>query len=253
VGGSGAVALAYADSRPKDGHTIMLLTQTHLLTLLQNKAGNLKPEDIVAIARATDDPQVLMVGKGSPYKTAQEFITAAKTKSMKYGTTQIGSVDHIAVAGFGKAAGTAAPTVVPFRGGGDVVINLVGGNIDAALTNYAEAESQLKSGDVRALLVLASEKMDSLPGVPTSKDLGLKNAEFSTVRGFAVLKGTPEDRIKVLEEGLVKAMKGKFFQDYLKTSGQATGSVVSRTEWQAQIDDFLKTGKETLVALGIAK
>jgi len=253
VGGSGAAALAYADSKPKDGHTILLVTQTHLLTLLQNKAGNLKIEDVIGLARATDDPQILMVGKNSPYKTGKEFIDAAKTKAMKYGTTQIGSVDHIAVTGFAKAAGTAAPTVVPFRGGGDVVINLVGGNIDAALLNYAEAESQLKTGDVRALIAFSAERMDSLPNTPTGKDLGLQNAVFSTVRGFAVLKGTPEDRVKALEEGLVKAMNGKLFQDYLKTSGQSPKSVVGQKEWQAQLNEFVKTGKEALVTLGIAK
>jgi tripartite-type tricarboxylate transporter receptor subunit TctC len=253
VGGSGAAALAYTDSRPKDGHTIMLITQTHLLTLLQNKAGNLKIDDVVGLARATDDPQILMVGKGSPYKSAKEFIDAAKTKAMKYGTTQIGSVDHIAVTGFAKAAGTHAPTVVPFRGGGDVVINLVGGNIDAALLNYSEAESQLKTGDVRALIVFAADKMEGLPSTPTSVELGMKSAIFSTVRGFAVLKGTPDDRVKALEAGLVKAMNGKFFQDYLKTTGQSAKSVVGHKEWQAQIDEFVKTGKEALVALGIAK
>ena len=252
TGGSGAASLGYAASRPKDGHTIMLITQTHLLTLLQNKAGAVKPGDIVGLARATDDPQVLMVGANSPYKTAQEFIAAAKTKSMKYGTTQIGSVDHIAVAGFAEKAGSQKPTVVPFRGGGDIVINLVGGNIDGALLNFAEAESQIKANEVRPLLVLAKEKLESLPQVPTATEIGIP-AVYSTVRGFAVLKGTPEDRIKILEEGLVKAMQGKIYQDYLKSSGQSSASVVGQAEWQAQIDEFLKNGDATLVSLGIKK
>lgn len=160
TGGSGAAALGYADSRPKDGHTILLLTQTHLLTMLQGRTGNLKPGDIVGIARATDDPQVLMVGAKSPYKTAQEFIEAAKKKSMKFGTTQIGSVDHIAVTGFSAKAGLEKPTVVPFRGGGDIVVNLVGGNLDGALLNYAEAESQIKAGEVLVLLVFAIDRME---------------------------------------------------------------------------------------------
>ncbi|HEX2135546.1 MAG TPA: tripartite tricarboxylate transporter substrate binding protein [Microvirga sp.] len=252
TGGSGAAALAYADSRPKDGHTILLLTQTHLLTLIQGRAGNLKPSDIVGVARATDDPQVLMVGASSPHKTAAEFIDAAKTKSMKFGTTQIGSVDHIAVTGFAAKAGLQKPTVVPFRGGGDIVVNLVGGNLDGALLNYAEAESQIKAGEVRALVVFAADRMESLPQTPTATEIGIP-AVYSTVRGFAVLKGTPEDRIKVLEEGLVKAMNGKFYQDYLKSSGQSLKSVVGREEWQAQLNEFVATGQEALAALGVTK
>jgi tripartite-type tricarboxylate transporter receptor subunit TctC len=252
TGGSGSASLAYAASRPKDGHTIMLITQTHLLTLLQDKGGGVKTGDIIGLARATEDPQVLMVGAKSPYKTAQEFIAAAKTKPMKFGTTQLGSVDHIAVAGFADKAGLQKPVVVPFRGGGDIVVNLVGGNLDGALLNYSEAESQIKANEVRALLVFAKNKMESLPQTPTATEIGIP-AVYSTVRGFAVLKGTPEDRIKILEEGLVKAMQGKLYQDYLKSSGQSAASVVGRTEWQAQIDEFLKTGQEALASLGVTK
>lgn len=252
TGGSGAAALGYADSRPKDGHTILLLTQTHLLTLLQARAGSLKPGDLVGLARATDDPQILMVGASSPYKTAKDFIEAAKTKPMKFGTTHVGSIDHISVVGFAGKAGIAKPNVIPFRGGGDIVINLVGGNLDGALLNYAEAESQIKAGEVRALLTFAAERIGSLPDTPTAKEIGI-DATYSTVRGFAVLKGTPEDRIKVLEEGLLKAMNGKIYQDYLKTSGQSGKSVVGREAWQAELDQFVTSGQEALAALGITK
>lgn len=250
TGGSGAASLGYAVSRPKDGHTIMLITQTHLLTLLQGKGAGVKVGDLVGIARATEDPQVLMVGAKSPYKTAQDFIAAAKAKSLKFGTTQIGSVDHIAVVGFAEKAGLMKPIAVPFRGGGDIVVNLVGGNLDGALLNYAEAESQIKANEVRALIVFAKSKMSSLPQTPTAAEIGFP-AVYSTTRGFAVLKGTPEDRIKVLEEGLIKSMQSKIYQDYLKSSGQSEGSVVGRAEWQAEIDEFLRTGDAALVSLGI--
>jgi tripartite-type tricarboxylate transporter receptor subunit TctC len=249
TGGSGAAALGYAAGRAKDGHTILLITQTHLLTALQGRGSGVKVDEIVGLARATDDPQILMVGKNSPFKTAKEFIEASKGKAMKYGTTQIASVDHIAVLGFAKQAGLQQPTVVPFRGGGDIVINLVGGNLDAALLNFAEAESQIKAGEVRVLLTLSEERNPSLPDVPTGKEIGVP-AYYSTVRGFAVLKGTPEDRIKALEDGLVKAMNGKLYQDYIKSSGQSSKSVVGRQEWQKQIDEFARTGQEALAAIG---
>jgi tripartite-type tricarboxylate transporter receptor subunit TctC len=85
--------------------------------------------------------------------------------------------------------------------------------------------------------------------VPTGKEIGVP-AYYSTVRGFAVLKGTPEDRIKILEDGLIKAMGGKLYQDYLKSSGQSPKSVVGRQEWQKQIDEFARTGQEALTAIG---
>jgi tripartite-type tricarboxylate transporter receptor subunit TctC len=251
VGGSGAAALAYANSRPRDGYTIMLITQTHLLTMLQGKAP-VKYEEIVALARATDDPQIVMVGKNSPYKTAQELFAAGKTKQLKFGATQLGGVDHIAIFGFARKAGIQQPTVVPFRGGGDIVINTVGGNVDVGMLNYSEAESQIKSGDIRPLLTLAPKRLGPLPDVPCSKDVGI-DANYSTVRGFVALKGTPEDVLKALEEGLVKAMKGQLYASYIETSGQSPDSVAGRAAWQKQLDDFNGEGTEALKALGLMK
>jgi tripartite-type tricarboxylate transporter receptor subunit TctC len=252
TGGSGAAALAYAASRPRDGHTILLITQTHILTVIRSKTPPVPYEDFVAIARATDDPQIVMVSAKSPYKTAQEFLAAAKTQGMKIGATQIGGVDHIATLGFAKQFGLQKPTIVPFRGGGDIVINLVGGNVDAGMLNYSEAESQIKAGEVRTLITLAPQRVSALPDTPASDELGVK-AHYSTVRGFIALKGTPEDRLKVLEDGLVKAMKGKIFDSYLTGSGQSPTSVVGRAEWQAQIDRFHADGREALESLGLLK
>src|SRR5688572_3264597 len=251
TGGSGAAALQYALDKPKDGHIIMLITQTHLLTILRSK-GQFKYEDLVPLARATEDPQILAVGKASPFKSAQEFIAGGRGKPLKYGTSLIGGIDHIAVMAVARAAKLQQPNIIPFRGGGDVVINLVGGNIDAALVNYAEAESQLKSGDVRPLVIFADKRLKALPNVPTGAEIGVAGTH-STVRGFVTLRGVPEDRVKALESGLVKAMQGQLFQTYLETSGQSTESVVGAGPWKAQLDSFMVEGKQTLEALGLLK
>jgi len=251
VGGSGAAAMQYMMEKPRDGHVIALITQTHLLTILRSK-GKFKYEDLVPIARATDDPQILAVGKGSPFKSAKDLLGAGKGKALKYGTSLVGGVDHIAVVSIARSAGMQQPTIVPFRGGGDVVINLVGGNIDCALVNYAEAESQFKAGDLRPLAIFADKPIAALPNVPTGKEIGVPGS-YSTVRGFVTLRGAPEANVKVLEEGLVKAMKGQMFQTYLETSGQALDSVVGAGPWKAQLDEFMVEGKKTLEALGLLK
>jgi putative tricarboxylic transport membrane protein len=251
VGGSGAAALQYMMEKPRDGHVIALITQTHLLTILRSK-GKFKYEDLVPLARATDDPQILAVGKGSPYKSAKELVSAGKGKALKYGTSLVGGVDHIAVVSIARSAGMQQPTIVPFRGGGDVVINLVGGNIDCALVNYAEAESQFKAGDIRPLAIFAAKPIAALPNVPTGKEIGVPGS-YSTVRGFVTLRGVPEANLKLLEEGLVKAMQGQMFQTYLQSSGQSMDSVVGAGPWKAQLDEFMVEGKKTLETLGLLK
>jgi putative tricarboxylic transport membrane protein len=252
TGGSGGAAIDYLLERPKDGHTIALITQTHLLTILRSK-GRYKYEDLVALARATEDPQILMVGKGSPFKSAQDFVAAGKGKALKWGTTHVGSVDHIGSVAVARAAKHQPPVIVPFRGGGDIVINLVGGNIDCALVNYAEAESQLKSGDIRPLVIFAENRLKALANVPTGKEIGVDAGSQSTVRGFVTARGVPADRVKALEEGLLKAMQGQMFQTYLESSGQALDSVTGAGPWKAQLDQFMVEGKQTLEALGLLR
>lgn len=250
VGGSGAAALAYAATKPRDGHTILLVTQSHLLTILSGKT-QVKYEDLVALGRATADPQILMVGKSSPIKDGRDLVAAGKTKKLKVGVTHIGSIDHISLVGFARKAALQSPTAVPFRGGGDIVVNVVSGNLDFGMLNYSEAESQIKAGDVRPVMVLSAQRLKVLPNVPTAKELGI-DAEYATVRGFVTLKGTPEAVVKTLEDGLMKSMQGQMYSTYIETSGQAADSVAGRATWQAQLDAMYKEAEAELKSLTAA-
>lgn len=249
--GSGLAALQYAASKPRDGHTVLLITQTHLLTMLRNRSAP-QFDELLPVARATEDPQVIMVKAGTPLASAEGFAEAARKRALKYGGTHVGSVDHVAIFAFSRAAKYQDPTLVPFRGGGDIVINLVGGNIDAAITNPAEAEAQIRAGEVKPVIALSRQRLASMPDVPTATELGIK-AEAATTRGFVVMKGTPEERVARLEQGMLKAMGAPIYQNYLKTSGQAPDSVAGREAWGAQLAGFNLQGQEALTSLGLLK
>lgn len=249
--GSGAQALQYLASRPADGHTIILVTQTHLLTQLRNP--NLPQfDDLIPLVRATADPQLVLVRRDSPLRTPQDLIDAGKARSLRFGGTHVGGVDHVTIFAFGRAAGLQRPTLVPFRGGGDIVINLVGGNIDTAVINPGEAESQLRTGELRPLMTLANERLASMRDVPTAKELGI-NVSGYTLRGFCCLKGTPPERVAVLEQGLIRAMSGPIYKSYLENTGQAPDSVAGRDVWGAQLAGFHRDGREALQALGLLR
>ncbi len=79
------------------------------------------------------------------------------------------------------------------------------------------------------------------------------DAVFSTVRGFVVLKGTPPDRIKALEKGILKAMKHTVYQGFLKSVGLGPDSVAGSKEWNAQIKSLYKDGETTLKEMGMIK
>ena len=250
-GGSGSAALVYANSRPRDGYTIMTITQSHIFQILQKKVP-VKIEDMVGLARATDDPQIVVVNANSPIKTADDLIAASKKANggLKWGTTFVGGADHVAIHLFCKAAKGIEYTIVPFKGGGDIVTNLVGGNVDVALLNYAEGESQFGSGELRAVCSLSRNRIESLGGAPTAQEAGVDNIA-STVRGFACLGGVPEANVKILSDGLVKAMKHSVYQGYLSNGGMPADSVIGHDDWTAEIRRIHDNSVGALTDLGL--
>lgn len=248
VGGGGLVAMSYVSSQPRDGYTLMGITPTHLFALARGQ-GALTIDDFVGVARAADDPIVVMVRADNDVQRLDDLLALGRKRPIKWGTTQIGGVDHVAGAMLAKAAGTEL-SVVPFGGGGEVVTNLMGGNIDAAGLNLTEALDQIRRGDFRALAVMADRRMEAIADVPTTGELGY-DVQFSTVRGYVVLKGTPEDRIQVLEQALLQGLSHPTYQSYLKGAGLDSSSVAGAAEWDAQITRMYEQAKQAMAELGI--
>ena len=141
--------------------------------------------------------------------------------------------------------------VVPKTGGGgEVVTNLMGGNIDAAGLNLTEALDQIKRGDFRALAVMRDSRLDTLKEIPTTVELGY-DVTFSTVRGYVALRGTPEDRLRVLEQGMLKGLEHPAFQNYLKGAGLDPGSIAGSEIWAAQIDHLYQDALKAMIDLGM--
>lgn len=250
VGGGGLVAMSYVSARPRDGHTIMVITPTHLFAIARGQ-GPLAIEDLVGVARAAEDPIVVMVRASENIQTLKDLIELGRRRPIKWGTTQIGGVDHVAGAVLAKTTRTEL-SVVPFGGGGEVVTHLMGGNIDAAGLNLTECLDQIRRGDFRALAVMADRRMEAIAEVPTTVELGY-DVQFSTVRGYVVLRGTPEDRIQVLEHALLKGMEHPTYQNYLKGSGLDLGSVAGREVWDAQIARLYRQAREDMIDLGMVQ
>ncbi|MEM9781134.1 MAG: tripartite tricarboxylate transporter substrate binding protein [Pseudomonadota bacterium] len=249
-GGSGAAALMYTNGQARDGYTFMTITQSHIFQIVQNKVP-LTMDNLVGLARATDDPTIVTVPADSPINTLDDLVKASNEQDgLKWGTTFAGGADHVGIHNFAKKAGGMPYTIVPFKGGGDIVTNLVGGNVDAAILNFAEGESQYGSGELKPIVALANNRIGGLPDVPTAKELGVE-ALASTVRGFAVLDGVADDRMTALSDGLVAAMEHSVYQGYLANGGMAGDSVVGIDGWNAHIDRLAVESETALKELGL--
>ena len=250
-GGSGAKAHQYALGKPRDGYTVLALTQSHLYTIARGKSP-LTIDDVVGVARAMDDPTLITVATSSKYKTLDDLIAASKGKALNWGVAQIGGTEHIGLATFAKEAGIKFKAV-PFGSGAQMVQALMSGAINATLPNVSEGGSQVKDGTFRALAVMSAERLADFPDVPTTVEKGY-NVKTSTTRGYWVLKGTPEDRIEKLSKGMVKAMKHEVFANYLKSAGLTVDdSVAGHEVWNAQIKAEYKIAVDALKELGLIK
>lgn len=250
TGGGGVLAMNFVDQAERDGHTLMAITPTHLFAIARNK-GPLEIDDLVGIVRTTDDPIVVMVRADSNYETLDDLIEAGRDNSIKWGTTQIGGVDHVAGATLADVADTEI-SVVPFSGGGQIVTNLMGGNIDAAGLNITEAIDQIEGGDFRALAVMSKERMDILPDVPTTVEHGY-DVTFSTVRGVVALRGVPQERLDILEEAMLEGMQHSAYQAYLTGTGLDGNSIGDAEEWNEQIRDLYESAEKAMTDLGMVE
>ena len=251
TGGNGGVSLNYLQSQAPDGYTILAIPPSHLATIAQGKV-KIKFEDLVGLVRMTDDPQYLMIKKGK-YANAKAMIEAAQKGKLKIGGTQVGGVDHIAIASFAKKVkGGFNFDYVPYKGGAHIATALIGGDVDVGIVNYSEAEAQVRAGDIEPILSLTMKRKEITPNTMAAGELGMQ-IKMSTVRGVVALKGVPQDRLDTLEKALVGSMKDSVFQTYLKSVGLGPDSVAGAKEWQAQMKDLYQETQEQLKELGFIK
>ncbi len=250
-GGSGAKAHQFAAGRPRDGYTLLALTQSHLYTIARGRSP-LSIGDVVGVARAMEDPTFIAVPGKSRFKTLAELVAASKAKALIWGVAVIGGTEHIGLIAFAKAAGIKYK-VVPFGSGAQMAQALLSGAVVAALPNVSEASSQVAAGTVRPLAVMAEKRLASYPAVPTTFELGYK-VKTSTTRGYWVLKGTPKPVVEALSRALVAAMRHEIFANYLEGSGLTVEeSVAGHEVWDRQIKEEYAKAEAALKDLGMIK
>ncbi len=246
-GGGGAAALEYYKTVPADGYTILTFTVGHAAVVAKGKGG-MTIDDLRPIARGTDDPQILMTKCGT-YESAEDFVAKQKEAPITYGVTHLGNIDDVSAFMFAKKGGMQTPKMLPFDGGGELATQLVAGAVDAGVLNLAEASAQIEAGEICPTVVLADARMSKIADVPTAKELGIP-VSFSTVRGFAVHKDTPEDVAQKIEEALVKSMNHTVYQGFLTSVGLDSTSVVGSDVWGPQIETTVNEMEAALKELG---
>ena len=250
-GGGGAVSMDYMMSLPADGQHTLTWTTGHAVSMALGKT-KVKISDMQPLARGTDDPQLFVVNCKADIKDAKKFISAQKTKSLKYGTTHVGGIDDVSAIAFTKKGGLKDPTIVAYKGVAPIKTNLIKGDIDVGVLNLGEALTEINNGTLCVSIVLANDRMAKIGHSPTAKELGIP-VSLSTVRGFVTKKGAPAERVKQLEAGMMKAMGHNYYKNFLTeiNDGTLCVSVVLANNRMAKIGDS-PTAKELGIPVSLS-
>ncbi len=203
-GASQTIAADNTARAPKDGYTLLAATNTnqaiapHILKLSYDPL-----KDINAVGLIAKVPHVLVVGKDSPYKSVKDVIEAMKANpgQLTYGSSGIGSTQHIAGVAFGLAVGAEA-THVPYKGSSQAHIDIISGEVSMMFDTSSSSMAQIRSGGLRALAVLSPKRSVQLPDVPTLAESGVSGADMYTWYGMFVTGGTDPKTIELLNKTL---------------------------------------------------
>jgi tripartite-type tricarboxylate transporter receptor subunit TctC len=189
----------------------------------------------------------MIVPIARPWKTVQDFIAEAKAKpgSISFGSVGVGSAVHISAEKFRLAAGFEA-THVPYRGGAEVIADILGGRVDFYFCPLATALPLIRAGQVRALLVSTPTRVADLPDVPTPDEIGLKDADSAIWFGVFMPSKTPREIVERFHDAGIRVLNDPVMQDSLKQLG-----VEPMPMTPSQMDAFV--AHETEVNLAVIK
>ncbi len=208
TGASGSVGVGRVARAAPDGHTVSI---GHWNTHVANGAVYDLPYDLLRdlepVALLPSNPMLIVSRTGVPASNLQELITWVKSNPDKVtaGTAGAGSGTHISGVFFQKMTGTRFP-LVPYRGTGPAMTDLMAGQIDLIVDQASNSMNQVRAGSIKAYAVTAKSRLPSAPDIPTVDEAGLPGFHMSMWYGLWVPKGTPKDVIARLSAAAMDAL-----------------------------------------------
>ncbi len=218
-GGAGAEGFLHVKEKKGDQHTI-IITLSNLFTTPLATGVPFNWKDLTPVARLALDYFVLWVNAESPYKTAKEYLDAVRKEPGKFKMAGTGTKqeDQIITVQIEQAFPGVKFSYVPFKGGGDVCVALVGKHVDSTVNNPSECVSHWRAGKVRPLAVIDHDRIP-LPEwdkIPTLKEATGVDISYLMLRGIFAPPGISKDVQEGYVELFKKVTETEDFQRYLR-------------------------------------
>lgn len=179
------------------------------------------PKAFVPIAEVAEFVNVLIVGDKSPYKSAKDLANAAKEKgpeSFSFGSNGVGTSSHLTSEFFAQTAGVKM-LHVPYKGGAEILVDVVNGNLDLSFNNLPSVLGLISKGSVRPLAVTSSYRSDRLPNVPTMQEEGFADFNVTSWLGIYGPAGMPQAIVDKLGNAIAEGVAKPKTSDKLKAAG----------------------------------
>jgi len=243
--GGNIAADIVAKSRP-DGYTLLLAMSGNLAVSAATKPQSIPykvPDDFAPIGLLLEAPHGLFVAHNSRFKTAQEYLAAAKDGKLTFASTGTGAAAHMGMEMVKQAAGLEI-LHVPYKGSGPAITDMLGGQVDSFFATAPPLVGQVRQGQLRLLAITGDKRNPAIPDVPTFKELGL-NIPVTQWYGLAAPAGTPEPVIKHLAEHLSKALATSEVRDAIRRDA-ALERDLSQAEFTKFIIDDIERYKKAI-------
>ena len=221
TGGGGVVGhTAIANAKP-DGYTLGLATSS-LTTFEWFKSSKVTYRDFTPIAKYNVDATTILVKSDSPFESIADVLAAIKANPGKYSmATPVGAGHHLSFSALLDASGIDPNSVkvVPVKGGAMILQELAAGGVDIGPSTLPEAKSLIDAGKIRPLVLLAPERMDSNPNVPTVKEATGIDIAGGTWRSVVGPKGMPDLVVKKLASSMEKIYADPEFKNRMTKLG----------------------------------
>jgi tripartite-type tricarboxylate transporter receptor subunit TctC len=251
-GGAGAEGFLDVKNAKGEPHKI-IVTLSNLFTTPLATGVPFNWRDMTPVSMMALDQFVLWVNAETPYKTAKEYLDAVKAagpNKMKMGGTGSKQEDQILTVGLEKATGTKF-IYVPFKGGGEVAVQLVGKHVDSSVNNPIEAVAQWRAGKLKALCVFDEKRLPytakvtetmAWGDVPTCKEAGVPTS-YVMLRGIFMPPGVSKEQHDFFVDLLKKVRETPEWKDYMEKGAFNQTSMTGEDfkKWLGDAENLHKT------------
>jgi tripartite-type tricarboxylate transporter receptor subunit TctC len=220
-GAAGNIGAEVAARTAPDGYSLMLMTSSHVLNpFLYARVNYDAIKDFVPVTMITRIPSLMVVPPSSPARTVMEFVALAKSMpgQLNYGSGGAGSLAHLSAEAFRLAAGIDY-LHVPYKGAPDIVLALLGGQIQVGFPTMPTAFRPAQQGSLRALAVTSGQRTKAMPEVPTLLEAMPSGFALDAWLALAAPAGTPPEIVTRLYTVLVESLKDPAFRSALDGDG----------------------------------